>query len=132
MHLCVHHLQQAGTQGGHRDYQLREVAEGRIEKAADGGSGMDGDLLRSLNDGFGERHDGDRGTEEDESCCTLPPELRRAARGAKIKSHKREGRSSVRAACGTRLAEGTSGIIVLPRRGTSTRHRGEGRDLRYL
>ena len=36
--------------------------------------------------------------------------------GAKIKSHKREGRSSVRAACGTRLAEGTFGIIVLPRR----------------
>src|ERR671912_2180452 len=63
---------------------------------------------------------------------TLPPPSRRAAMGAKIKSHKREGRSSVRAACGTRLAEGTFGIIVLPRRvlGSSTHHRGEGHDSR--
>ena len=77
----AHHLQQAGTQGGHRDDQLREVAESRIEKAADGGSGMDGDLLRSLNDEFRERHDGDRGTEEGDAGRNIAASIEKSGDG---------------------------------------------------
>jgi hypothetical protein len=63
----AHHFQEASAQSDDGDDQFREVAEGRVEEASDRGAGMQGDLLRPLDDESCERHDGDRGTEEHET-----------------------------------------------------------------
>ena len=60
-----HHLKQPCLQRYHGDNQLREVAEGGVEEAADRGARVRRDLLRALDDQLRERNDGQGCAEED-------------------------------------------------------------------
>jgi len=59
-----HHLDQPRPQGHHRDDELRQIAEGRVEQSAERRTGARGQLLGGVDDEHRERHDRERGAEE--------------------------------------------------------------------